>query len=324
MIQRVSAPRTEVAVVGRVSYDLNPLQAETPLEDVSTFERSVGGFAGNVCTGIARLGPRTLIVSAVGDDPHGRYVRKWLEAEGVDTSGLAIHPQLRTALASYESWPPDRFPITLFRSPSAPDWEMTVADVPADLAASATILLLSGTSLARDRSLDLSRELVKRRDPSLTTPVVIDLDWRPMAWPDASDFAPRVASLLDGIDVVVGGEEEYAAAGIDPDELAADGRWMVVIKHGPDGSTLVHEGVRTRVPGVEVPVVLGLGAGDAFIAAFVASLGQERPPTDALARANAAGAIVAARPMCSPAMPIPIEIDAVLGGARVEDGQVIE
>lgn len=314
---------TGIAVVGRVSYDLNPLQAETPLEEVSTFERSVGGFAGNVCTGTARLGVSTLIVSAVGDDPHGRYIRRWLNDEGVDTSGLAVHPSLRTALASYESWPPDRFPITLFRSPTAPDWEVSAADIPADRAASAPLLLLSGTALARDAGLELTRTLLLRRDPGLKTPVVIDLDWRPMAWPDTDEFRPRVASLLNDIDVIVGGEEEYAAAGLEPDELARDGRWMVVIKHGPDGSTLVDGGIRTSVPGVEVPVVLGLGAGDAFIAAFVASLFETRAPVEALARGNAAGAIVAARPMCSPAMPTADEIDAVLGGGRVEAGQVL-
>jgi 5-dehydro-2-deoxygluconokinase len=319
----VSDVGIEVAVVGRVSYDLNPLQAETPLEDVRTFERSVGGFAGNVCTGTARLDARTLIVSAVGDDPHGRYVRKWLQAEGVDTGALVVHPSLRTALASYESWPPDRFPITLFRSPTAPDWEMTADDVAMDDVAAVPVLLISGTTLARKPSLQLTRTLLEQRERTPASQTIIDLDWRPMAWDDAADFGPRLSSLLDRIDVVVGGEEEYAAAGLSPDELATDGRWMVVVKHGPDGSTLIDKGVHTSVPGVEVPVVLGLGAGDAFIAAFTASLVETREPVDALARGNAAGAIVAARPMCSPAMPTPVEIDAVLAGARVVAGEVM-
>jgi len=42
-------------VLGRVGADLYPLQIETPLEEVRTFERFVGGFAGNVATGLARL-----------------------------------------------------------------------------------------------------------------------------------------------------------------------------------------------------------------------------------------------------------------------------
>src|SRR5579859_5028411 len=92
-------------VVGRLSADLYPLQINTPLEDVRTFERFVGGFAGNVATGLARLGVATAIVSAVGDDGHGRYIRRFLADEGIDVNSLGAHPTLKTALAFCEAWP---------------------------------------------------------------------------------------------------------------------------------------------------------------------------------------------------------------------------
>jgi 5-dehydro-2-deoxygluconokinase len=318
-------PVGEVAVFGRISYDLNPLQAETPLENVRTFERSVGGFAGNVATGLARLGVPTLVISGVGDDPHGRYVRRWLEGEGVDASGLAIHPTLRTSLAFYESWPPDRFPITLFRSPSAPDWELGPEDVPIDRAATAARLLLSGTGLAREASLRTSIELARRRGVRRPSAVgtVIDLDWRPMAWSDPTAYPGRLRMVLDDCDVIVGGDAEFAAAQLDPDAIATSGR-VVVIKHGPDGATVLAGGRRAVVAGIRVPTTMGLGAGDAFLAAFVAGLFAGLDPADAARRGNAAGAIVASRPMCSPAMPTPAEIDRLRDGGLVVDGQVLE
>jgi 5-dehydro-2-deoxygluconokinase len=279
----------------------------------------VGGFAGNVATGLARLGVPTAILSAVGDDPHGRYVRRWLADEGVDTTLLLVHPTLRTALAFYESWPPDRFPITLFRSPTAPDWEITSDQVPADALNRAGTLLVSGTGLARPASFETTRALVHgqagsdgRAQRVVGQRVVLDLDWRPMAWDHAADFAERVRAMLADVDVIVGGDQEFAAAGLSPDELAGQGRLLVIVKHGPDGASVGTAAGFVDVPGLAIEVTTGLGAGDAFVAALVASLHQGLPPDEAVRRANAAGAIVASRPMCSPAMPRMSEIDDLL------------
>src|SRR3982074_155949 len=132
-------------VVGRLSADLYPLQINTPLEEVRTFERFVGGFAGNVATGLARLGVAVAIVSAGGDRGQGGhrppvpggggggglgpYGRRFLSDEGVDVRWLGTHPTLRTALAFCEAWPPDNFPLTFYRDPTCPDWELRLAAV---------------------------------------------------------------------------------------------------------------------------------------------------------------------------------------------------
>src|SRR5256886_13360319 len=107
--------------MGRVGVDLYPNQLETPLSEVRTYTRFVGGFAGNVATGLARLGVRTAIVSAVGDDGHRRYIRRFLSDEGIDVRWLGTHPTLKTALALCEAWPPDHFHLTFFREPTCPD-----------------------------------------------------------------------------------------------------------------------------------------------------------------------------------------------------------
>ena len=115
----------DAVVVGRVGIDLYPNELETPLSEVRTFTRFVGGFAGNVATGLARLGVRTAIVSRVGADGHGEYVRSWLADEGVDVRFLATDPYWQTPPTFCEVWPPDRFPITFYRKPTAPDWQLS-------------------------------------------------------------------------------------------------------------------------------------------------------------------------------------------------------
>jgi 5-dehydro-2-deoxygluconokinase len=309
-------------VIGRLSADLYPLQIETPLEEVRTFERFVGGFAGNVATGLARLGVAVAIVSAVGDDGHGRFVRRFLEDEGVDVRWLGTHPTLRTALAFCEAWPPDNFPILFYRDPTCPDWEVRLQDVPMDELVKAPLVYVTGTGLAREPSRSMVLGVLERRIGRSHT--VFDLDWRASLWGDRAveyQALARIGARL--ADVVIGGDSEFEAASLTPATALALGARVAVAKHGPHGAS-VHtaDGGEERVPGLPVPVINGLGAGDAFGAAFGAGLLAGLPLAEAIRRGNAAGAIVAARLSCSTAMPRPDELDALLGGAAIVDGIV--
>ena len=305
-------------VLGRVGADLYPQQLNTPLEEVRTFERFVGGFAGNVATGLARLGVPTAIVSAVGDDGHGRFVRAFLDDEGIDTAALRVHPTLRTALAFCEAWPPDRFPITFYRTPTCPDWELTPADIPREMSR-AWLAYASGTGLAREPSRSATLAALERREAGTT---IFDLDWRDSLWAEEKEYGPLVRRAAKHSTVLLGGASEFAAAELDPRDALALGPELVVVKRGGEGATVIDRDGERQVQRVPVPVVNGLGAGDAFAAAFGAALIKGLDAQAAAARGNAAGAIVAARLSCSTAMPTASEIDKVLAGARVVDGRV--
>ena len=327
-VTRITSGSPQTFVLGRVGVDLYPLQIETLLEEVQTFERFVGGFAGNVATGLARLGVRVAILSAVGDDGHGRFVRRFLSDEGVEVAWLRTHPALRTALAFCEVWPPDRFPITFYRTPTCPDWELRPDDLPLDLLATALVLYVSGTGLAREPSRSTTHAaLAQRARPGATAQAgvfatILDLDWREVLWESAAVYAAEIRRAACCCTILLGGASEFAAARLDPAEALTLGPDLVVVKRGPDGAVLIDRTGRTHVPGLPVPVVNGLGAGDAFAAGFGAGLLAGLDPRAAVARANAAGAIVASRLSCSTAMPRPWEIDAVLAGARITDGIV--
>lgn len=305
-------------VLGRVGADLYPLQLNTPLDEVRTFEKFVGGFAGNVSTGLARLGVRTGIVSAVGDDGHGRFIRRFLEAEGVDCAALHVHPTLRTALAFCEAWPPDDFPITFYRTPTCPDWELRAAQLPDDLA-QARLMYASGTGLAREPSRATTFAALERARQR----VILDLDWREVLWEDVRDYPELIWQAAESATVVVGGASEFVAAALDPRDLLKRGPKVVIVKRGAQGATIIDAHGSRDIAGLSVPVVNGLGAGDAFGAALGAALLAGLGADDAVRRANAAGAIVASRLSCSTAMPRTSEIDALLGGGSVVDGAVV-
>jgi 5-dehydro-2-deoxygluconokinase len=313
------APQPDAVVIGRIGADLYPLQSNTALEDVRTFERFVGGFAGNVATGLARLGVQTAIVSAVGDDGHGRFIRRFLADEGVDLRWLGTHPLLRTALAFCEAWPPDHFPITFYREPTCPDWELAADDLPRAALAAAPLAYVTGTGLAREPSRATTLAALELRPHGATRHwTVFDLDWRAQLWHDADDYPPLAERAARASTVLIGGEAEYGAAAIDPRAATSRlGVQVAVVKHGPHGVSLLTADGEEQVPGLPVPVVNGLGAGDAFAAAFGAALLSGLSPAESARRGNAAGAIVATRLACAPAMPSSAEIDRLLTEGRI-------
>lgn len=304
----------DVLVVGRLLADIYPNQLETPLSEIESFTRFVGGFAGNVATGLARLGVRPALLSRVGDDGHGEFCRAFLEREGVDTGWIGVDPTYRTGLAFCEAWPPDHFPITYYRTPSCPDWEIAFDDF--DMAAARSIpwALLTGTGLARSPSRDVHFGLAEERTGTST---VFDLDWRPMLWEGTRPYRAYARALMPFVDLVIGNESEFAAfADGDPADVARSvlelGPRTVILKRGGSGVLAITAEGSEEIPGLPVAVVNGLGAGDAFCASLLDGLLRGLPVGDACRRGNAAGAIVATRLSCSAAMPTRAEVDHLL------------
>jgi 5-dehydro-2-deoxygluconokinase len=298
----------DVAVLGRVGIDLYPNQLSTPLREVRTYTRFVGGFAGNVATGLARLGLTPAIISRVGPDPHGEFVRDFLSAEGVDVRFLAVDERLMTPPTFCEVWPPDNFPITFYRYPTAPDWQLAAEDFDADEVSAAPFLLATGTGLAQSPS----RETTLAALASHQRTTILDLDWRPSLWERADEYGELARAAAAHADVVIGNEEEVEAAAGEPRALLALGVPTLVLKRGERGALLYHEGREFDVPGHPVEVVNGLGAGDAFVASFVQSLHAGLPVEEAVRRGSVAGAIVASQLACSEAMPTLEQLEAEL------------
>jgi 5-dehydro-2-deoxygluconokinase len=291
----------EAAVLGRVGIDLYPNQLETPLSKVNTYTRFVGGFAGNVATGLARLGVRAAIVSRVGDDGHGEFVREWLAANGVDVHFLRTDPYWLTPPTFCEVWPPDRFPITFYRRPTAPDWQLSLDDFDLDEVAGAPLLYATGTGLAQSPSRETT--LAALEEHRGTT--VFDLDWRPTLWDRPEEYPALAADAVAAADIVIGNEDEVDAAKLrDVQKL--------VLKRGERGATVYEHGDETDVPGFPVEVVNGLGAGDAFAAALGHGLLRGLSLVEAVRRGTVAGALVAAQLACSEAMPRLEALEAAL------------
>ncbi len=122
----------EVITFGRSGVDIYPLQVGVGLEDVQTFGKYLGGTTANVAVAAARLGRRAAIITGVGDDPFGRYVRTSLRELGVSDRFVVTNSEYATPVTFCEIFPPDHFPLYFYRKPTAPDLQVRPEDIDFD------------------------------------------------------------------------------------------------------------------------------------------------------------------------------------------------
>ncbi|SFK76768.1 5-dehydro-2-deoxygluconokinase [Geodermatophilus ruber] len=321
----------DVVVMGRSGVDVYPLQVGVGLEDVTTFGKFLGGSAANVAVAAARLGHCPALVTGVGDDPFGRFVRRALRELGVDDGQVVVDPEHPTPVTFCEIFPPDDFPLYFYRRPTAPDLQLRPDDLDLDAIRGAALFWATVTGLSEQPSRSAHHAAWEARPRRRHT--VLDLDYRSMFWTSREEASAQVHAALPHVTVAVGNREECeVAVGETDPERAADalleaGVELAVVKQGPRGVLGKTRTERVEVPPTPVDVVNGLGAGDAFGGSLIHGLLTGLPLEQVLRNANAAGAIVASRLECATAMPTADEVDAHVAAhsapaPRLEDTRV--
>jgi 5-dehydro-2-deoxygluconokinase len=312
----------DVLAIGRSGVDIYPLQIGVGLEDVESFGKFLGGSAANVAVAAARLGNGTALISGVGADPFGRFVRAELNRLGVDNRYVATHDAYPTPVTFCEIFPPDDFPLYFYRKPSAPDLQITPEEIDGDAVRSARLFWATVTGLSEEPSRSAHFAAWEARSRASLT--VLDLDYRPMFWSSPAAATEQVQKALRHVTVAVGNREECEIAvgetnpGKAADALLDLGVELAIVKQGPRGVLGKTKHSSVTVPPNQVDVVNGLGAGDSFGGSLIHGLLHGWPLEKTLRYANAAGAIVASRLECSTAMPTAAEVAELAEQTAVE------
>ena len=329
------AKQLDVVTVGRSSVDLYGEQVGGQLEDMASFAKYVGGCPTNIAVGTARLGLRSALITRVGDEHMGRFIKEQCEREGVDVRGIVTDPQRLTALVILGIRDKDTFPLIFYRDNCA-DAALGEVDIDEDLIASAKAVVVTGTHFST-ASLDAASRKAMRLARAHGGRVVLDIDYRPVLWGltghglgeerfVANDrVSAHLQTILPKCDLIVGTEEELHIAGGSTDTMAAiravraaAPEALIVVKRGPMGCTAfpgpipatIDEGVSG--PGFPVEVFNVLGAGDAFMSGFLRGWLRDLPLTECCQLANACGAFAVSRHGCAPAIPSWSELEGFL------------
>lgn len=321
----MAAPTLDIIAMGRSSVDLYGQQIGGRLEDMGNFVKAVGGSPTNTSVGLARLGLKPGLITRVGDEHMGRFIREQLVREGVNVDGVHTDPERFTALAVLGIRDDKNFPLLFYRTDCA-DAALDESDIDEAYILSAKAILVSGTHFSRPNTNAAQRKAMRIARQNGRR-VAFDIDFRPNLWGLAglgageerfirSDtVSQHLQEVLADCDLIVGTEEEIHIAGGITDTLAALRRIRelskatIVCKRGPMGCVVFTGAIPDDLdhgikgPGFPVEVYNVLGAGDGFMAGFLRGWLVNESIETCCAWANACGAFAVSRLMCSPEYP---------------------
>lgn len=315
----------DVITLGRSSVDLYGAQVGGRLEDMGSFRKYVGGSPTNIACGAARLGLKSAVLTRVGDEHMGRFIREELAREGVDIRGVATDPERLTALVVLGIRDESSFPLIFYRENCA-DMALSEEDVHPAFVAEARAVLVTGTHLSHPRTEAAALKALRlARENGART--ALDIDYRPNLWGvaghgegesrfvESAAVTEKLKSTLHLFDLIVGTEEEFHVAGGSTDTLQAlravrevSGATLVC-KRGAKGAVAITGAVPASLddaeagPGFPIEVFNVLGAGDGFFAGLLKGWLDDEPWPRALEYANACGAFAVSRHGCTPAYP---------------------
>ncbi len=315
----------DVITIGRSSVDLYGAQVGGRLEDMNSFNKYIGGSPTNIAAGAARLGLKSAVITRVGDEHMGRFIREQLVREGVDVRGVVTDPERLTALVLLGIRDENQFPLIFYRENCA-DMALCEDDIDPAFVAESRCVTVTGTHLSHPRTeAAVMKALKLARDNGART--ALDIDYRPNLWGvaghgdgesrfvESAKVTAKLQSTLHLFDLIVGTEEEFHIAGGSTDTLEAlravrkVSNAALVCKRGPMGAAVFEGEIPDSLdngqtgPGFPIEVLNVLGAGDGFMAGLLKGwLTGEDWPT-ALKFANACGAFAVSRHGCTPAYP---------------------
>ena len=315
----------DLITIGRSSVDLYGGQVGGRLEDMASFQKYVGGSPTNMSVGTARLGLKSALLTRVGDEHMGRFIREQLAREGVCVDGVKTDPERLTALVLLGIRDEHRFPLIFYRENCA-DMALCEDDVDPAFIARARAVVATGTHLSHSRTeAAVLKALRLARENGAQT--ALDIDYRPNLWGlsghgdgenrfiESAAVTAKLQSTLHLFDLIVGTEEEFHIAGGSTDTIAAlravrkVSKATLVCKRGPMGAVAFGGDIPDSLddgeagPGFPIEVFNVLGAGDGFMSGLLKGwLDGEAWPV-ALKYANACGAFAVSRHGCAPAYP---------------------
>ena len=315
----------DVITIGRSSVDLYGAQIGGRLEDMASFNKYIGGSPTNMAAGTARLGLKSAVITRVGDEHMGRFIREQLAAEGVDTRGVITDPKRLTALVLLGIRDQEQFPLIFYRENCA-DMALCEDDIDPAFIAESRCVTVTGTHLSHPnteaavlKALRLARENGAR--------TALDIDYRPNLWGlsghddgenrfiASEKVTAKLQSTLHLFDLIVGTEEEFFIAGGSTDTVEAlravreKSNATLICKRGAKGASAfvgaipddLDEGLTG--PGFPIEVFNVLGAGDGFMSGLLTGWMHDEDWPTTLKYANACGAFAVSRHGCTPAYP---------------------
>jgi 5-dehydro-2-deoxygluconokinase len=306
----------DVIALGRVAIDMYSNDMNTPMENITSFSKHIGGSPSNIMLDAAKLGLKTGIITNIADNSFARYILKSFKKYGMNTDSVILDKSgVETHITVSENLSPETTKFIMYRGPDVADLQLKPSDIKEEYVARAKMLLISGTALAASPSREavfVAIEYAKRNDVR----IMLAIDHRFYTWKSPEETAVYYSLVAQKSDIVLGTRDEYDRMDYlvlpnnrddekTAEELFLGGSKLIVVTHGEDGSTaLTKDGKNCKGGIFKVKVANTAGAGDSYTAAFIYGLINNFELEKCMEYAAASSAIVVSRNDCTDSAPL--------------------
>lgn len=315
-----------ILCLGEILLDCLADQPGRPLEQVESWTPYPGGAPANVACALVKLGTSAGFIGCVGQDQPGEESVRLLRDVGVDTRGIQRHPTASTRqVYVVRSQTGDR----TFAGFGGQD-TTTFADaylqedqLPVTLFEHAEFLVLGTLELAYPETRQAIARAIQLAE-QYHIKILVDVNWRPMFWPDPDAAFPSIRELIQHVDFLKLSDEEalWLFGTTDAKAIAhrVDSVEGVLITAGEKGCLYCLSENEGRLPAFKVEVQDTTGAGDSFVAGFIhqisqhgiKALGDPETAKRIVTYASAVGALTTTKPGAIAAQPTAAEVEAFL------------
>ena len=304
----------KVTVVGSLNIDLvchatrRPDKGETLIGDA--FDIFTGGKGFNQATAAARLGAEVTLIGSVGADPFGAMLFTATENEHIDSRFVRKRTDTGTGVATIVVEPDgDNSIIVVPRANMA--LTTTDIDAAANCIADADVLLLQLETpiVASEHAASIAKAhgTTVILNPAPAQPLPDSL----LAFVDILTPNQSETELLSGMQVS-NDEEARTAAEVLRARMVDTTTAAVVLTLGEQGALILTATTSERIPALPVDAVDTTGAGDAFCGALATALASGETLHEAIAFANAAGAVAVTVTGATPSMPTRAKVELLM------------
>lgn len=317
----------DIVGIGEVIVDFVATEPVSYIE-VPAFQKCFGGAPMNTLVGVARLGSTSGAITAVGDDPFGKFLVQELKKNGVDVSRVKAKKGTLTTLAFVANDPETgERSFMFYRKPwvsGTSDSSLSVSDVDFEYIGKAKILHVSGFALSQNPSRKAVLAAVRHAKKE-GVKVSFDPTLRVDVWNSEQTIRRFYGQILKQSDIATFSREEAAFIfGTDNPEKAAQkalkyGVSLVGIKLGSDGAlAATKDGRKVHAPAFKVKAVDTTGAGDGWNAGLLVGQLKGWNLETCVTVANAVGALVVTKRGAITALPYKNELNGFLNQNNVK------
>lgn len=319
---------TKVLCLGEILYDYLAQEAGKPIESVTQWLAYPGGAPANVATALVKLGTSAAFIGCIGQDEAGQSLKQILLEKGVNCQGIQEHPDAPTrgvyvlrslngdrAFAGFGNQPTDQFADAFLEADQLP---IPLFEQAQFLVIGTLELAYPKTRKAVFRALDLAN--------TYNLKVLVDVNWRPMFWPDPEAALPLIHQLWQTVDFLKLSREEAqwlfqtSESGAIAHQLSSvEG---IFVTDGEGTISYYLNDFEGKISAFPMSVQDTTGAGDSFVAGLVHQLCEKglnhlndaTTVKEIITYACAVGGLTTTRPGAMSAQPDAAEVATFLSG----------